>query len=39
VVTKAEPKAISQSEFEVPSGFTKVKSKLTEAEEKEKGNE
>ncbi len=37
VVTKAEPKTIPVSMFEVPAGYTKVKNKLMEADEQQKG--
>ncbi len=37
VVTKAEPQAIPGAMFEVPAGYTKVKSKMAETEEKDKG--
>ena len=37
VVTKAEPRTIPASMFDVPAGYTKVKSKMLEADEQEKG--
>ncbi len=37
VVTKAESRNIPAALFEVPSGYTKVKSKMLEANEQEKG--